>query len=194
MASLTQWTWVWVSSGSWWRTGNPDVLQFMGLQRVGQDWGTEKQQIWIFKLCVFVFFKSVFWRPSRRILSYTPSCYSKYEKLPAPISWFNEVLLCWWLFIFLSSLCCCELTLSKYWISIQPHSYVWSPWLNGKHGQTLSHKGNFLDQPQPPEVTEIITQGRCYLQGNQNCTLGYTLRQNKAKQKLTCSEYRYYRA
>ena len=34
MASLTRWTWVWVNSGSWWRTGKPGVLQFMGLQRV----------------------------------------------------------------------------------------------------------------------------------------------------------------
>ena len=32
MASPTQWTWVWVSSGSWWWTGRPGMLQFMGLQ------------------------------------------------------------------------------------------------------------------------------------------------------------------
>ena len=37
----TQWTWVWVNSGSWWLTGRPGVLQFMGLQRVGHDWVTE---------------------------------------------------------------------------------------------------------------------------------------------------------
>ena len=30
MASLTRWTWVWVNSGSWWWTGRPGVLQFMG--------------------------------------------------------------------------------------------------------------------------------------------------------------------
>ena len=41
MASLTQWTWVWVNSGSWWWTGRPGVLQFMGSQRVGHDWATE---------------------------------------------------------------------------------------------------------------------------------------------------------
>ena len=41
MASLAQWTWVWVDSRSWWWTGRPGVLQFMGLQRVGQDWATE---------------------------------------------------------------------------------------------------------------------------------------------------------
>ena len=41
MASLTQWPWVWVNSGSWWWTGRPGVLQFMGLQRVGHNWATE---------------------------------------------------------------------------------------------------------------------------------------------------------
>ena len=41
MASLTWWTWVWVSSGSWWWTGRTGVLQSMGLQRVGHDWVTE---------------------------------------------------------------------------------------------------------------------------------------------------------
>ena len=41
MASLTRWTWVWINSGSWWWTGRPGVLRFMGLQRVGHDWVTE---------------------------------------------------------------------------------------------------------------------------------------------------------
>ena len=41
MASLTQWTWVWVSSGSWWWTGRPGVLQSMGSQRVRHNWATE---------------------------------------------------------------------------------------------------------------------------------------------------------
>ena len=38
MASLTQWTWVWVNSRSWWWTGRRGVLQSMGLQRVGHNW------------------------------------------------------------------------------------------------------------------------------------------------------------
>ena len=38
MLSLTWWTWVWVSSGSWWWTGKPGVLQSMGSQRVRHDW------------------------------------------------------------------------------------------------------------------------------------------------------------
>ena len=41
MASPTQWTWVWVSSESWWWTGKPGVLQPMGSQRVGHDWVIE---------------------------------------------------------------------------------------------------------------------------------------------------------
>ena len=41
MVSPTQWTWIWVSSRSWWRTGKPGVLQSTGSQRVRHDWGTE---------------------------------------------------------------------------------------------------------------------------------------------------------
>ena len=44
MASQTQWTWVWAMSGRWWRTGEPGMLQFMGLQRVGHDILTEQEQ------------------------------------------------------------------------------------------------------------------------------------------------------
>ena len=36
MASLTLWTWVWVNSGRWGRTGKPGVLQSMGSQRMTQ--------------------------------------------------------------------------------------------------------------------------------------------------------------
>ena len=41
MASLTRWTWVWVSSGSWWWTGKPGVVQSIGSQRVRHNWETE---------------------------------------------------------------------------------------------------------------------------------------------------------
>ena len=41
MASPTWWMWVWVNSGSWWWTGRPGVLWFMGMQRVEHDWVTE---------------------------------------------------------------------------------------------------------------------------------------------------------
>ena len=41
MASPTQWTWACVNSRSWWWTGRPGVLRFMGSQRIGHDWATE---------------------------------------------------------------------------------------------------------------------------------------------------------
>ena len=41
MASPTRWTWVLASSGNWWWTGKPGVLQSMGLQRVRHNWTTE---------------------------------------------------------------------------------------------------------------------------------------------------------
>ena len=40
-ASPTWLTWVWVNCGIWWWTGRPGMLQFMGSQRVRQDWATE---------------------------------------------------------------------------------------------------------------------------------------------------------
>ena len=44
---MTQWMWVWVNSESWWWTGRPGMLRFMGLQRVGHDWATNL--IWYYK-------------------------------------------------------------------------------------------------------------------------------------------------
>ena len=49
MASLTLWTWVWASSGSWCWTGKPGVLQSMGSQRVRHDWATELN--WLACVC-----------------------------------------------------------------------------------------------------------------------------------------------
>ena len=53
MASLTQWTWVWVTSGSWWWTERSGVLQSMRLQRVGHDWAAELN--WIDHRCMGLF-------------------------------------------------------------------------------------------------------------------------------------------
>ena len=41
MESLTPWIWVCVNSRSWWWTGRPGMLRFMGSQRVRLDWATE---------------------------------------------------------------------------------------------------------------------------------------------------------
>ena len=62
MASLTQWTWVWVNSRSWGWTGRPGMLQSMGC-RVGHGWATELTeythlyQLFVsFRLCRMIFF------------------------------------------------------------------------------------------------------------------------------------------
>ena len=55
VASLTQWTWVWVDSGSWWWAGRPGVLWFMGSQRVGYNWMTELDRIYNKKYCAFYY-------------------------------------------------------------------------------------------------------------------------------------------
>ena len=45
MASLTLRTWILVNSGSWWWTGRPGTLWFMGSQRVGHNWVTELTEL-----------------------------------------------------------------------------------------------------------------------------------------------------
>ena len=45
MASPTRWTWVWASSGSWWWTGKPGMLQCMGSQRVKHNWATKLMHV-----------------------------------------------------------------------------------------------------------------------------------------------------
>ena len=64
MASPTWWTWIWVNSRSWWWTGRPGVLQFMGSQRVGHNWVTELnwsdlnlKLTWCCKSIILQFFK-----------------------------------------------------------------------------------------------------------------------------------------
>ena len=38
---MAGWMWVWVNSRSWWWTGRPGVLRFMGSKRVRHNWATE---------------------------------------------------------------------------------------------------------------------------------------------------------
>ena len=38
---ITEWTWVWINSRSWWWTGRPVVLLSTGSKRFGHDWVTE---------------------------------------------------------------------------------------------------------------------------------------------------------
>ena len=60
MASLTRWPWVWVKSGSWWWTGKPGVLWFMGSQRVGHNWATELN--WtecVYRPCMYLLWRNI---------------------------------------------------------------------------------------------------------------------------------------
>ena len=41
MVSLSQQTWVWVNSGSWWWAGRLGMLKSIALRRVGHEWATE---------------------------------------------------------------------------------------------------------------------------------------------------------
>ena len=88
MASLIWWTWVWVSSGSWWWTGKPGVLQSMGSQRAGHDWVPELTGISGLHIginpCVqkFVF-------PSKRLCS---CCSNAVRIIPGLIGWARVLL------------------------------------------------------------------------------------------------------
>ena len=52
IASLTQWTWVWVNSRSWWWTGRPGMLQSMGSQRVGHDSDWTELTVWLWQAAI----------------------------------------------------------------------------------------------------------------------------------------------
>ena len=88
MASSTQWTWVWVNSGSWWWTGRPGLLRFMGLQRFGHDWVTEL--IWtpvqISQLLRKYISQLIYLRGITRRLLYCEFFYDNGEWLVTPIS------------------------------------------------------------------------------------------------------------
>ena len=83
MAWPTRWTWVWVDSGSWWWTGKPGVMQFMGLQGVGHAWvtelnWTEYMPIFFFKIFILGMLFNKYWNKDTyfkyteiRILLYT---------------------------------------------------------------------------------------------------------------------------
>ena len=55
MASATQWTWVWVSSRSWWWIGEPGMLQSMESQNVRHNWVTEQTNLLVKWESAFLF-------------------------------------------------------------------------------------------------------------------------------------------
>ena len=70
MASPTRWTWVWVDCGSWWWTGRPCVLRFMGLQRVGLDWVTKLNWTELSLSCIGLFVFEIFFSQASRLSSF----------------------------------------------------------------------------------------------------------------------------
>jgi len=60
MASLTQWTWVWVNSGSWWWTGKLGMLRFMGSQRVRHNLATELTDLCLCAIIIWNFTPSFY--------------------------------------------------------------------------------------------------------------------------------------
>ena len=89
MASLAQWTWVWANSGRWWRTGNPDVLQSTGSQRIGHDLVTEQPQKWVRRQDHLHLKVSLSWRALILATSLSsPSAYCSLTLLrPTPGRW-----------------------------------------------------------------------------------------------------------
>ena len=48
MAFLTRWAWIWVNSESWWWTGRPGMLRFMGSQTVRhEEWLNWTELNWL---------------------------------------------------------------------------------------------------------------------------------------------------
>ena len=75
MALPTRCTWVWVISGSWWWTGRPGVLWFMGSQKVGHDWATERN--WLMQLL-----RKGINGSQETILAQPGTCYSRLASFP----------------------------------------------------------------------------------------------------------------
>ena len=88
MASPTQWTWVWVDSGSWWWTRRPGVLRFMGSQRVGHDWATE---------LIMIYPKEIFSYMSKETQQNGLPCYCNNGKCKqARLPFIEKNLIKWW--------------------------------------------------------------------------------------------------
>ena len=69
MASPTQWTWIWVNSGSWRWTGKPGMLQSLGSKTVGHNCVTELNWSQLFFLSQLLHALDLLWTPSLFYLS-----------------------------------------------------------------------------------------------------------------------------
>ena len=134
MASLTRWTWIWVNSRSWWWTGRPGLLQFMGSQRVGHDWANDL--IWSdtvkgfgivnkAEIDVFLEFSCFFDDPADVGILISSS--SAFSKTSFYIWKFAELFYCWslaWRILSITLLACAAAAAAK---SLQSCPTLWDP-------------------------------------------------------------------
>ena len=105
MASPSQWTWVWVNSGSWWWIVRPGVLQLMGSQRGSHDWVTGLTELKKYKTSLKEIMKtqinlkpSMFkdWKTYYRVVSKCPLIDLKIQyylhKIPTGFCWYCFVI------------------------------------------------------------------------------------------------------
>ena len=89
MASSTQWTWVWVNSGSWWWTEKPSVLWFSGSQGMRHDWVTELN-LPLYVIIIYLYAWSLLWHT--RLLSEGTMAYLCLSSRRLSL-WWNTVVL-----------------------------------------------------------------------------------------------------
>ena len=97
MASPTEWTWVWVSSGSWWWTFRPDVLQSMSRKQLDMterlnwtDWSLELFTFYAY-LYSMAYFQAAFWFVPWTTHIYI--CQKIWKTLQRPQDWKNSVFI-----------------------------------------------------------------------------------------------------
>ena len=121
MASLIRWTWVWINSGSWWWTGRPGVLWFMGSQRFEHDWVTElnwkmlsiSHGHWLF---VYLF---------GEVLIHTSACFTNWVIF---CCWVVGVLCIFWI-LFSYQMCGLQIFFSIHWVAFSLcDSVLWCAW------------------------------------------------------------------
>ena len=138
MASPTQWTWVWVDSQSWWWTGRPGMLWFMGSQRVKHNWATELN--WTELMWIFSFSSTTYWKRLLLLVLTFLSNNTIYYKYTVWFldSWFHSINLSIYITISHYFECCtfvivlklesgCPLKFFFYYSVLTPQdSFIWS--------------------------------------------------------------------
>ena len=163
MASPTQWMWVWLNSGSWWWTGRPGMLGFMGSQQVGHDWATEL--IWTELIAIWLVIDIII-----NILSnleiFTKISYLGWHCLLQNINSIVYFLICLVNAVLCSSgidCCCEELPFIHWWLALIFQNAIWnsrSPYHVCIRAQSHSALYDPMDCSLPGSSVHIIFQAR----------------------------------